>query len=1101
MPHPYLPKKKTGGRFADPPAIRVWDERAKTHLESLSDALDVTSTDHRIHSIPDPWARAILFDRALFDETHLLHSTIKGEWRGILALLGLRERRGFNGLSAREVVLDGESATAGSFTAVLAHLKPRNADLIDVRTLWDHFYTLRWHRPPFDQRRPQAFAATLPGTLLCTGADYKNVFSTDEVPWFIDGILVDPVEHIATRERQVLAEWVRLIASSIISLGHRSSRSNWIVGHLGDFAKDLERGIASAAASPAKKDATAIAKELLGESSLGLMYGLYRLLDKACMPESGVISDVEILTTKENAPRSLLVDPTLAQQWNETPREITVYRDISLATSVRLTSSGKKSEALGDNIQWCTPDFFFSDRLIYEPNVSAPSFPGCLPVKTSGSAQRRGVVLPLNSDVLRLLTPAEIAERLNIEWQPNGGAICSLKLTLKNSSGRERGCKIQKTYTEADMVSLTNLPLVATWPDFQVEDLNWKAYYTFQLWSGEKEELSVKPWADTAREPAEHRKYMLDKRRFQFYLSESYPEALICETPYYNAAMQRERRAQGILLINVPRLEQPALASGVVLGIDFGSTGSNVYIRNRESDPQPVLFSSSRVRRITEYDNGQFLGFCRYLFVPSQDWTAESILSIFHDFGDPPEGPSSRKPLRDGHVLYADDPRTLIPKDADRKRVRSNLKWGDERDRIAARDFLIQLCMQSAAEVAVQGAREVDVRFSYPTAFSRRDLNVFEAHWRTAADKTTKITGIDFKLNPRDIDNREAIAATRFFADFAGHNDHMDITGGALTIDIGGGTTDLALWKERQLLAHSSVIFAGRDILLAPIRKKPQILSEIYQLIPLDNLQKSNHDSAFNAELDAIIAKFGNEMIQALPVAEARQNVKGLLSILEVGLCGLAFYSGLLVRRLSEAERFTQGYRFPIFVGGNGSKLFTWCAIGGNLAKSEIHDRATGAFLAGANLKNLKVEIHLSARPKSEVAHGLVCGSLPLNEDAEDYARPMAGESFKTPTGLGDWKESPPSEDIMNKKVFADRRLPIFSSFLRSIDVPVTEEMLDRIGGQIDLRFGQQAQEIEAARAKDPRTKPADVVRNEPVFIMALKRYLELEINEWERRF
>jgi hypothetical protein len=180
--------------------------------------------------------------------------------------------------------------------------------------------------------------------------------------------------------------------------------------------------------------------------------------------------------------------------------------------------------------------------------------------------------------------------------------------------------------------------------------------------------------------------------------------------------------------------------------------------------------------------------------------------------------------------------------------------------------------------------------------------------------------------------------------------------------------------------------------------------------------------------------------------------------------------------------------------------MFSWCSLGVDLNESEIHTLAAEAFLAGSGLKDLRVELQLSARPKSEVAHGLVSDPLPLEMEDEHYDRPLAGESFRVGDRQVDWKESPDSADIQAKRVVADRTFPLFSQFLGAIKRPISEDTLDRIGGYVDTRFAQQAQEIEDAKRKDPSTRAGDVIRNEPVFIMALKRYLELEIDAWDKR-
>src|SRR5262249_17277795 len=160
--------------------------------------------------------------------------------------------------------------------------------------------------------------------------------------------------------------------------------------------------------------------------------------------------------------------------------------------------------------------------------------------------------------------------------------------------------------------------------------------------------------------------------------------------------------------------------------------------------------------------------------------------------------------VRDGHVLYAEDPNNFIT--GDRRRIVSNLKWGAEHERICAQDFLMQICLQAAAEVAYQGGSSVNVRFSYPTAFSNRDSQQFAGAWTEVTARVSELTGVTFELD-RDTDNREAVTATRFFADrYAGNKERADVVGGAVTMDIGGGTTDLAIWKDVQLLAHSSVV-------------------------------------------------------------------------------------------------------------------------------------------------------------------------------------------------------------------------------------------------------------------------------------------------------
>src|ERR1022692_5344075 len=200
MPHAYLPKRKsgTGNRFPDPQSAGTWEERP-TQLNHLAEAIEIPSGPQRIYSIPDAWARALLFDRALYDKDHKLHSIILGEWSGLLALIGLRERRNFESLSIHPVSLN--SARPNSFSSVLAELLPRDENMLAPGSNWEEFHILRWQLAPWAHNHPHAFGFTSPMTLVATGADYAGLISPDEVPWFDGYRLSDPPEHLAMRER------------------------------------------------------------------------------------------------------------------------------------------------------------------------------------------------------------------------------------------------------------------------------------------------------------------------------------------------------------------------------------------------------------------------------------------------------------------------------------------------------------------------------------------------------------------------------------------------------------------------------------------------------------------------------------------------------------------------------------------------------------------------------------------------------------------------------------------------------------------------------------------------------------------------------------
>jgi hypothetical protein len=614
--------------------------------------------------------------------------------------------------------------------------------------------------------------------------------------------------------------------------------------------------------------------------------------------------------------------------------------------------------------------------------------------------------------------------------------------------------------------------------------------------------------------------------QFKVMFTENYPEVLSCSTPYVDPDTQQRANARGLLLVNPPAFRPEKNTGPVTLGIDFGSTGTDVYMRIDNEAPKALVFET-HLQQITGFAAEPFERLTRKSFVPGRNWQTDNVLSVFQDFADPEKGATTRIPLRDGHVLFVDDPRDMF--DGDPRNIRSNLKWGRDRERIAAADFLKQVCLESAAEIALAGCREAHLMHSRPTAYNDDDIANVEGIWSRIEEYLNKRTGIEFDVNPdvlingrtREPETRESITATKYFRDSNNSGKKMDVSGGAITLDIGGGTTDMAIWNDSILASHGSVMFAGRDILRAPLRKRPGILQEIDPQIDVAGIPTDKED-AFNAHLDAIIARHGKSLVVGLDHKRSDEAVEGLQTILEIGLCGLGFYAGLLVRRLIEAGKFKAERRLTVFAGGNGSKIFNWCAAGRLTERSAIHRRFSAALLAAAKIdpQETRIGIQLSERPKSEVAYGLVCQDFPF-EVSKEYDSPMAGEQFliagavQAQTGAGrtdtatttadapapgSWNTAPTADQIQKHLIKADRALPMFCEFLGALDEAIDQDEIYEIAGDINNRLGGLAADVAELSQKAKRGKKDEkLLRDEPIFILALKAYMEGRIDKWVR--
>jgi len=1163
MPTNFLPPLKPNNHLDLPTVVGAWSDRqARTQLHKLANAIAVQPSPGNIHSIPDPWARVLLFGRALFDPGHTLHRKTLGEWRGALAILGLKEIRNFNELDVKPISLHLQSQPSGSFVHTVSRVLPGPSTAISDSASWEDFHLLRWHGARTG-RTPRAFAMTSPATLVATGVDYSEVLSEREVPWFVNGILVDPTEgHLHERnEKPALAQWILQVRTAIGQLEPGNpERHGRILEYLEDYANALAPG-----------EHLRPVDDVLSESRLGLDgAALYTAMNRPHKSASRVVTDVLIVTDRADAPPCVLIDASLSRQMNLPERDITIYRDINLFTAerhlpdLRARKTGVFNQQDVAAMRWCTPEFFFQSDLIYEQLGAGgadadESFPGCLRVRTEGQAGGRNAAFPLTEDAVKFFTPAYLARNFSLEWLRSGDkdspiARATLRLQIRRLEGgipgaaRRSGADapqwitIEHLYMEADKCRVTNLPAIAIWPNFRfvdepVEDRpgrpepeiphnRWTRYYLFESWRGQlgHDNFTVTPFMDQL---PESQPVQSDNEWFQVAVMPRFPDVLVCRMPFNDdkPRLNDARPPTGLLLLRVPEPTQARNAHGAALGIDFGTTGTSIYRalgidEGAQDDREDVglLTFANRTFQITGYDPNSLSRLTRELFIPGNSRSSGNILSVFEDFSGKT---GDRIAVRDGHVLFVPE---LAGSDFVRQgtgnSIRSDLKWGIDRKNSAARDFLTQLCIQSIAELVFAGAESVEIRYSYPTAFSEADQEWFRGIWRMVVRQLESVTSIPVSGPDRGVDNCEAVAAARFFA-HPNNSVQLQVTRGAITLDIGGGTTDIAVWNKDQetnkptLLAHLSVLFAGRDIFLEALRQKPDILTIIDddRMYTWDAVQsfkavKETSRQAYNAELDATIQSFGKRLLDRLPDVSRDPEIQEFLSILELGLCGIAFYAGLLVGHLVEQgiyEYEDPKLRIPVFVGGNGSNTLRWCALGELTPDSQIVHKFTRSLLAGAKvaggdkLAGRSVDVNPSEHPKEEVAFGLVVRGRPVGK--ETGIEPPAGENYwvgpRSARQEQDWKSAPDAKTLATLPVQVDPKLEVFRIFLDSISLQLSERELYDVAGRIDEELHRLSDQARSAVSENGNGNGAKAsFRQQPMFIVALKHLVSQKVKK-----
>ena len=740
--HPLLPKLKKNPRLNFPNAGK-WDSRGITVMDDLSVSLKVEreSPLFEINAVPDMWARPLLFEMALFDKSHLLYPRILGEWRGLLAMLALKELRSIFSLSVKPVTISANQPNRSpKFGTALDKMKP-GAHLADDTT-WNNLNIILFGNQPIGM--------TSPTTLVCTAVNYSK--RIQNVAWFEEKnqYLVDPVPFLNLREKKDLAGWLINLRNGV--LGHKSLQNEdnmkiqLLVRLFDEFIVDLNTGIS---------ESKLVFQE--SQAGYGMTDGLFRLLDRPIHgdPIDPKSSHVRLEPSSgKNPKRTLLViDKGLAKQWKESEQDIKVIASTTLASFPFSEIDSNRREFAGtilpEGLELRLPEDFFTEKFFVIAQQEA--LPGEIKgIKGADNLKFQGDVItpiiPLNPEILDYLSRNDLYQRIRFESTTNGFKVY-LRLPLSGNGGKSREFEIEHEYRigNGDVVKFDNLPILEIWPNFETP--SWKVYYTYYDTLGHQNTFYAKP--KILEEPLNEANSFKNQKNTEVKINitgntknsrsfenrgvlereitctETFPEALTCKAMVTNNLV-----TAGIILLSPPLPITQIPTESWIFGIDFGTTGTHVFAGPENIEPQPVIFSE-RLMQITA-SGGARPNLYKYFIQDDPDRTS-AFLSIFHDFQfySLKQIQSSQglfEPILDGHIYFlpnVEEFRARMPG------IIVDLKWGSTDERPRAQAFLEQLCIQCAAEAVLKGAKSISWRFSFPTAFSISDREDFIHIWNT----------------------------------------------------------------------------------------------------------------------------------------------------------------------------------------------------------------------------------------------------------------------------------------------------------------------------------------------------------------------------------
>ena len=877
------------GLSKDPPSLTSSGKWSPLPgLNDLSAALTIEAGSIKlggIKSVPHTWGHIIVFETALLDKHHPGHQDAKGQWRGLLAMLALRNRPGFS-ITAHPVELHRPPGAKGDthrFTGLAEREQPKPR--IDGNCTWDPVHLLCAEADGSPNESSVLVGALSPSTIVAPARDFSGRRSLSQF-WARQG-LRDPLagtpqsEELSPDELEVCRLFTMHVVDRVRGLDspRDPDAANTIVGLLDEFAENLEAaGAANAIATWTEK----ALGDLVAQDPGGLYGAVNSVWVEKGKPD---ITDLLLCTVdidKKTSLKIVLADPRCVQTLGKRSHHISLFGSRTLADLPVPAQDGApngipehlRKEAGANNILLLGPEDLLADRLTMLEGFQTSAHPEAfrehlLPVKAAA------LLLYPNIDEL-----AACVDLLGSMSRPRAG----LRVTLTDREGRRFKHLVTREY-KVDAVERANSPeALAAWPDFrfpraagQDGAVGWKWNYLFTSTniSREPSERAAIVTTGLSREMLDRdlaRVYRGKKaagvsQRLEEWSSEAGPwPALsgaqreddgrgdgaddttwfewLCmrddagQNPHEKNLQRSDSAFEGVLfrlptdhgyvyagLGMLPRARdmstQEAAAGGKAqISLDFGTSNTIVYCKRGEGTIEPLPFSA-RLRRFNEQrdDDGLHADleaeytafmpstdvkppFATVMQVRNADGIDDGLNRAWKDAGEP--------------ALWRDyaffDPNVLhLTESLLSGRGRSNLifdlKWGREADdRRRMGRYLRHIGMLALAEVVghrdLPAPSSVEWRLSYP--ITAPDPSAYREILRFAAPPAPKN---DSHLSTVEF-HTESHAALDYFREVQRAQPQA-----MLVLDIGGGSTDVALAAREKGVWQNSVRLAGDDLM------------------------------------------------------------------------------------------------------------------------------------------------------------------------------------------------------------------------------------------------------------------------------------------------
>ena len=1070
--HMYLPEVE--GNIGEPPVAGVWHGYERRLLRGVSDGIVVGqgATDRGVSSVPDAWARPLMFQNALRPGSgHPMRARVVQEWRGLLSLLALHKLQQYE-VDVVPLVLNaarpGAEATP-EFVRALTRLLPAPVALERGKPPYEWSDTLLVR---YDGIPVGAFSPT---TLVYTAVDYNRRLARTTLNLKDDQGFLAPPNADQREELLYVAEWVEQLHDRLNAPGNpaaaildtatteRTAQDavRMINGLLDEWLTELRATLGARRGERLDAPEVEVDPEMIEVRPAAAFldrdrYRVYRAvlhpLRRSAAGAGAASSDLLLAPRRNRSGRDqvVVITPALLRTndkiW-QSRRLVHLGGDATRAIEEHFDAPAgwgqqvEREDLRPANAIWIRPERYFLTDTLTATDDGSP----LLAPEWQALNGESHLLLPFNARILDFFSPTDVRELLRPEYRKlDNGVTFTFQLPI--SKGRTE--RVQKTYRyrnpapgEGTIATTAAVPPVQLFPRYV--DANWRRYYVFQ---GGAERVTVHPVlagpcavserTHTAAEGG------ITARAVEIAGADAYPEALVfapAGTPAGTAAGTAVGQSDGDVLralglALVPRpAEPPGLAGQWRVGIDFGTSNTNV-------------FRQSTATNLAERWRFEFE---RYLYDVTAPRPARD--AVLREFFVPPEPvdlpiPTALRVFEDARKTHAflDYVIFFSAQYEMPRNVHADIKWDSEQEQ-NTKPFLKNLLLLLLIEVGLQRVARVTLACSYPKAYSLSLRSRYEGAWESVVKELLDEPATAVFLRRQgagsggaDVSNpefhTEGVAAGEFFASdmtIPTLADRANKQIAAVALDVGGGTTDISIWLRNEIVFDASVLLAGRQISRL-LQQTPRVLEVLFSPEAARALERTrNEPVAFAARLNVVLKREEAAVRERLIDHANNADVQWIRRVLTIEFGAIAYYTASLLGAVNastrgELARSIETRAIRLHWGGNAAKLINWIDFG-RYDESGIASKMLNALLFNA-LKDAPIPVpsallaqKQSPGHKSEAAGGLVVMRALAQASRNGGAQ---GASFGAASGVDDGFDMPPAAPALGGATDDDLEMP-----------------------------------------------------------------------------